>query len=46
MKFLSQRFVVTYQARLIDVFGGSHGLREKGLLESALAQPEMSSRTQ
>ncbi len=40
MKFLSQRFVVTYQARLIDVFGGSHGLREKGLLESALAQPE------
>lgn len=40
MKFLSQRFVLTYQARLIDVFGGSHGLRDKGLLESALAQPE------
>ncbi len=40
MKFLSQRFVLTYQARLIDVFGGSHGLRDVGLLESALAQPE------
>ena len=40
MKFLSLRFVVTYQARLIDLFGGSHGIRNQGLLESALAQPQ------
>jgi death on curing protein len=25
----------------IDTFGGSHGLRDEGLLRSALAQPEM-----
>jgi len=29
-------------ARLIDLFGGSHGLRDAGLLESALAQPPAS----
>jgi death-on-curing protein len=37
---LSKRFVLTYQARLIDLFGGSHGLRDDALLESALAQPQ------
>ena len=40
MKFLSRRFVVAYQARLIDVFGGLHGIRDQDLLDSALAQPE------
>ncbi len=40
MKFLSRRFVVTYQARLIDLFGGLHGIRDERLLDSALAQPE------
>ena len=40
MKFLSKRFVVAYHARLIDLFGGIHGLRDEGLLDSALAQPE------
>ena len=40
MKFLSKRFVVAYQARLIDLFGGLHGLRDEALLDSALAQPE------
>ena len=40
MKFLSRRFVVAYQARLIDLFGGLHGIRDEDLLDSALAQPE------
>ena len=40
MRFPSKRFVVAYHARLIDLFGGSHGIRDAGLLESALAQPE------
>jgi len=40
VRFLSRRFVVAYQARLIDLFGGLHGIRDEGLLDSALAQPE------
>ncbi len=40
MKFLSKRFVESYHARLIDLFGGTHGIRGDGLLQSALAQPE------
>ena len=43
MKFLSRRFVVAYHARLVDLFGGIHGLRDEGLLDSALAQPEATS---
>jgi len=42
MRFLSTRFVVVYQERLIDLFGGEKGVRDHGLLESALAQPEAS----
>lgn len=41
MRFLTKKFVVAYQARLIDLFGGSHGIRDEGLLDSALAQPEV-----
>ena len=40
MKFLTKRFVESYHARLIDLFGGAHGVRDDALLESALAQPE------
>lgn len=40
MIHLSRRFVVAYHARLIDLFGGSHGLRDALLLDSALAQPQ------
>jgi death-on-curing protein len=40
VRFLSRRFVVTYHARLIDTFGGTHGQRDEALLDSALAQPE------
>lgn len=41
MKHLSKRFVVHVQSQLIDTFGGSHGVRDEGLLESALAQSSM-----
>lgn len=40
MIFLSKRSILAYHARLIEVFGGSPGVRDTGLLESALAAPE------
>jgi len=40
VRFLSKKFVIAYQERLIELFGGLHGVRDAGLLESALAQPE------
>ena len=42
MRFLTVPFVVAYHERLIDLFGGIQGLRDPGLLESALAQPQAS----
>ena len=39
MKHLDKRCILHLHARLIDLFGGGHGLRDEGLLESALAQP-------
>jgi death-on-curing protein len=42
MKFLPIRFVLTYQERLIELFGGTKGVRDMGLLESTLAQPQAS----
>jgi death-on-curing protein len=42
VKHLSERFILHTHAQLIDTFGGSHGVRDQGLLESALAQPQMS----
>lgn len=40
MIHLSKRFVVAYHARLIELFGGSPGVRDEALLDSALAQPQ------
>lgn len=39
--FLSKRLVLAIHRDLIDSFGGTHGIRDEGLLESALAQPHM-----
>lgn len=39
MKTLSKRQVLTLHSALIQEFGGSDGLRDEGLLESALAAP-------
>ena len=38
-KFLSRRLVEAIHAIQLDLYGGLHGLRDEGLLESALAQP-------
>ena len=38
--FLSVQQVQRLHRKLIDVFGGTHGLREPGLLESAVVQPQ------
>jgi death-on-curing protein len=40
MKYLTPEQVLFLHARLIDETGGSHGLRDLGLLESALARPQ------
>ncbi|HEY0839346.1 MAG TPA: type II toxin-antitoxin system death-on-curing family toxin [Vulgatibacter sp.] len=40
--FLDADDVVDLHARQLEVFGGSAGLRDRGLLESAVAQPQVS----
>src|SRR5438309_11798057 len=37
--WLLREFVITVHERLIAEYGGSSGLRDEGLLESALARP-------
>jgi death on curing protein len=39
-RFLSKRLVLAIHRDLIERFGGEAGLRDEGLLDSALAQPE------
>lgn len=40
VQFLSLDEAITIHERLIDQFGGTTGLRDKGLLESALFRPQ------
>ena len=40
VQFLSVDEVLAIQERLIERFGGDHGLRDQGLLESALFRPQ------
>jgi death-on-curing protein len=40
MKYLTLEQVLFLHARLIDETGGSHGIRDTGLLESAVARPQ------
>lgn len=40
IKFLSTDEVLAIQERLIDRFGGTHGVRDPGILESALYRPQ------
>ena len=42
MKYLSVRDVLLLHHLAIDESGGSHGLRDLGLLESAVARPRAS----
>lgn len=39
-RFLLRETVVALHDEQIEVFGGMHGLRDGGLLDSALAQPQ------
>ncbi|MCD8006890.1 MAG: type II toxin-antitoxin system death-on-curing family toxin [Oscillospiraceae bacterium] len=39
MNCLSRKQVILLQSRLIDAFGGRHGIRDEGLLDSALNAP-------
>lgn len=41
-RFLTKRLLVALHRDLIESFGGEHGIRDEGMLESALAQPEAS----
>lgn len=38
-RFLSKHLVLALHRDLIDSFGGTQGIRDEGLLDSALAQP-------
>ena len=40
VQFLSLDEVLSIQKRLIERFGGDHGVRDQGLLESALFRPQ------
>lgn len=40
MFFLRKQEVLEIQHRLIEEFGGIHGIRDEGLLDSALSAPE------
>lgn len=42
--FLTVDEIVLVHQRLIDQFGGMAGLRDRGLLESAIAQPQFQPR--
>lgn len=39
MKRLTREEVILLQQQLIDRYGGSHGIRDEGLLDSALSMP-------
>lgn len=42
MLFLTVEDILESHQNQIDTYGGSHGIRDMGLLESAIAQPEAS----
>ena len=42
MRYIDVEDVEILHAELIDRIGGSHGIRDRGALESAVSQPEMS----
>lgn len=41
-KFIPYEVIIRFHEDQIKLYGGSHGIRDKDLLESALAQPEAS----
>ncbi len=41
IRFLSKEIIVTFHEDQVKTYGGKPGIRDEGLLESALAQPQM-----
>lgn len=41
IRFIKTEIVLFFHKQLIRDYGGIHGIRDEGLLESALAQPQM-----
>ena len=41
MNIIDKKLVLVLHERLLNRFGGSHGIRDEGLLDSALAMPFM-----
>src|SRR5690625_5689016 len=42
IKFLDKKTTLAFHRDLVETYGGSEGVRDEGLLESALAQPKAS----
>lgn len=42
MEYLELKHVIAMQETLIEKYGGLQGIRDKGLLESAISQPQQS----
>ena len=42
MNFLDKKTIIAFHQDLVEKYGGSPGVRDEGLLESALAQPQAS----
>ena len=42
MEFLELTDILTLHANQVELYGGEHGVRDLGLLESAVAQPQAS----
>lgn len=42
IKFLDKKTILTFHQDQIEAYGGSPGIRDEGLLDSALAQPQAS----
>lgn len=39
-KFISKKSILLIHKKMIDTFGGSHGIRDEGLLDSAINMPQ------
>lgn len=42
IKFLDKQTIVAFHQDQIETYGGSSGIRDEGLLDSAIAQPQAS----
>lgn len=42
IKFLDKKIVLAFHKDQVEIYGGEQGIRDEGLLESALAQPQAS----